>query len=658
MKQRLIGNNTVMVTDLPPQIAADHKKCREYFDSLFPGEIIAIKIAPNVPGLMGLKDERFKHVTALEKAQAVLNKKGERPTTRTTLLVGKKVDAIDYHTEQIAQIDNLLYSNIAAGQDAPKKWKKLLNVKQDPTADPENLKQQMGMKRSKAINRHLPKSQVCFLIFKDANKASLAALASMSAMTGKFNSQWAPEPADVYWGELYIGSTSRAIRRVIIWFVVILTTFFNAIPITFITGLYNLGALSTASWANGFADPIINNSVASGIISGVIPSLLITIYFSLIPKFIHFLCNKEGHYSYSSVERSMLSKYFFFIVFNIFLVSLLGSGILGIINQFSYLAQNPTQIVTLLATSLPLQVPYFINYVLTAAVIAHFLFLIRPVDIILYELKKRILAKSARDFRGLLTPPNVWITPRITMDILIFLIVIVYSTIAPLILPFGLIFFIFAYVATKHNLLYVYEIPLESGADLWPNIFSRMMVGVMIYQLTLTGIFAIFLNIAGAVICGVLFLFTIAYTQIVHKIFDQKFEYGAMDDAFKSDITNTTVRLRKVDKQMVDYDHPITYNWEDPEPQVAAAAQLEEGRGAQPANVKLGKAGRDLLPLGETVGEAFNGTVAHDRSNSKFPADIAARMQAGRRRDEEKRIPHNKTTTDLPGSEDEGSVRG
>jgi len=491
------------------------------------------------------------------------------------------------------------------------------------------------------------------LIFKDANKASMAAQTSFSALTGNFNSQWAPEPADVNWEQLHINSTSRAIRRVIVWFLVILTTFFNAIPILFITGLFNLNAISNTSWGAGFADVITSNGVLNGIVTGILPSLITLIYFSLIPKFIHFLCSKEGHHSYSSLEKSMLSKYFVFVVVNIFLVSAIASGFWGVLNQLTNIAQDPIGLVTKLATSLPLQGPLFINYVLTSAVIAHFLFLIRPADIIIYELKTRFLAKSARDFRTLNQPPNVWITPRLTMDLLVFLIVTFYSTIYPLILPFGLIYFIFAYLSTKYNLLYVYEIPWESGANLWPNLFSRMMVGVMIYQLVLVGLFAIFLNIAGAVVCGVLFLATILFTQITHKIYDHRFEYGSLDDTYKSDVVNEVVQLRKVDKQLVDYDHPITYNWEDPESQTQAS--VEEGRTRK--TDKLGKAGRDLLPLGETVGPSFNGTIALDRSHAKFPQDIIDRSM-GRSHLPEKRIPHVKNTTDLPGDEDIVSHRG
>jgi hypothetical protein len=61
------------------------------------------------------------------------------------------------------------------------------------------------------------------------------------------------------------------------------------------------------------------------------------------------------------VQRSVFNKYYLFLVFNVFLGSIFASGFFSIMPQ---IIQNPGTIPTLLAESLPLQVTYFLSYVM------------------------------------------------------------------------------------------------------------------------------------------------------------------------------------------------------------------------------------------------------------------------------------------------------
>ena len=70
---------------------------------------------------------------------------------------------------------------------------------------------------------------------------------------------------------------------------------------------------------------------------------------------------------------------------------------------------------------------------------------------------------------------------------MVLMIVMTYSTIAPLLPPFGVLFFIFAYVMYKYQLLYVYINDYQSGGFMWYAVFARSVVALLFASITLLG---------------------------------------------------------------------------------------------------------------------------------------------------------------------------
>lgn len=65
------------------------------------------------------------------------------------------------------------------------------------------------------------------------------------------------------------------------------------------------------------------------------------------------------------------------------------------------------------------------------------------------------------------------------------------SIVKPLILPFTAIYFGFSYLVYKYRLLNVYHRPFESRGQAWPIAFNRIAMGLLIFQLFMTGIFTV-----------------------------------------------------------------------------------------------------------------------------------------------------------------------
>jgi hypothetical protein len=73
--------------------------------------------------------------------------------------------------------------------------------------------------------------------------------------------------------------------------------------------------------------------------------------------------------------------------------------------------------------------------------------------------------------------------------ILIYIICIVYSVLklGVLILAFGLVYFVVGYFTYKYQLLYAMDHPRYSTGKAWPMIVYRVILGLIVFQLTMAG---------------------------------------------------------------------------------------------------------------------------------------------------------------------------
>jgi len=275
-----------------------------------------------------------------------------------------------------------------------------------------------------------------------------------------------------------------------------------------------------------------------------------------VPDILQFLVAFQGLFTRAEVEHQVFTKYFAFLVVNIFLVSLFTGSLFGHLEQY---IRYPADIITLLATALPKQSNFFINYVLVQSFLTFSLLLWRPLDITKQFLKK-YLAKSKRDFREVELAKPCSYHSLLAQHILIFVIVSTFSTMSPLILPFGFCYFLLAYITLKYNIMYVYEHSYEAGGVMWPLIFDRMMFGLVLYQLTLIGVFSIYNFPAGPSLAGATLIFTVLFWIWIHYRFDKQSKYGALEDWINEG------SLPK-DFDLTCYNHPALSEIEEPEPQ-------------------------------------------------------------------------------------------
>ncbi|PRQ29543.1 putative calcium-dependent channel, 7TM region phosphate [Rosa chinensis] len=451
----------VLVRDIPAVSEGPNRKDQvdSYFRAIYPETYYKSLIATDNKVVNKLWKELEGFRKKLERAEAVYatskttgSPGGTRPTNKTGFLglCGAKVDSIEYYTEKI-------------NETIPK-----LEAEQKATL------------REKQLN-------AAIVFFTSRAAAAAAAQSLHSQMVDKWTVTDAPEPRQVLWPNLKIKFFQRQVRQYVVYIIVALTVVFYMIPITFISAFTTLDNLVKLI---PFIKPVVRQSALKTVLEAFLPQLALIIFLALLPKLLFALSKAEGIPSQSHAVRSASGKYFYFTVFNVFLGVTIGGTLFS---TFKEIQKNPSleKIITLLANSLPGNATYFVTFVALKFFIGYGLELSRLVPLIIFHLKRKYLCKTEGELKAAWQPSDLGYGTRVPGDLLIITIVLCYSVIAPLIIPFGVLYFGIGWLVLRNQALKVYCPAYESYGRFWPHMQVRILAALLLYQVTMFGFFGV-----------------------------------------------------------------------------------------------------------------------------------------------------------------------
>uniref|UniRef100_A0A669EEU7 Transmembrane protein 63A n=1 Tax=Oreochromis niloticus TaxID=8128 RepID=A0A669EEU7_ORENI len=215
------------------------------------------------------------------------------------------------------------------------------------------------------------------------------------------------------------------------------------------------------------------NALNSPIISQFFPTFLLWAFSALLPTIVYYSTLGEAHWSRSSEQLSMMRKLYFFLLFMVLLLPSLGL----------------TRCVFL-----PGQGAFFVNYVIAAALVGSAMELLRLPGLLLYIIRLMI-ARSAAE-RKYVKEKQAYEFEYGAMYgwiLCLFTVILAYSIICPVIVPFGLLYMVLKYLVDRYNLCFVYlsarldrQVHLEAvnqalGAPIiclmWLYFFSVLRIG-------------------------------------------------------------------------------------------------------------------------------------------------------------------------------------
>ncbi|KAM7524869.1 hypothetical protein LguiA_014771 [Lonicera macranthoides] len=449
----------VLVRDIPPAPKGQTRKEQvdTFFSSIYPDTFYRSMVVTDNKEANKIWLEIEGHKKKLERAEAIyaLSKKtaspeGRRPTHKTGLLglIGKKVDSIEYYNDKITEL-------------TPK-----LEAEQKVT-----LRE---------------KHQASAIIFFTSRVIAASAAQNLQArMADTWTTMDAPEPRQLIWSNLSKNFYERQIRRSVVYVIVFLTIIFYMIPIGLIsafTTLENLRKLLP------FLKPIIDQEAIKTVLQAYLPQLALIVFLALLPTFLLYLSKAEGNPSKSHAIRASSGKYFYFTVFNVFIGVTVGGTLFS---TFKNLQENPNDIVPLLARSLPGNATFFLTFVALRFFIGYGLELSRIVPLIMFHLKRKYLCKTEAELKKAWAPGDLAYGTRVPGDMLIITIVLCYSVIAPIILPFGVVYFGLGWLILRNQVLKVYIPSYESYGRMWPHTHTRILAAMILFQVTMFGYFGV-----------------------------------------------------------------------------------------------------------------------------------------------------------------------
>ncbi|KAF9950518.1 hypothetical protein BGZ72_007853 [Mortierella alpina] len=501
---RMPQSTTILVTGIPKGLNSE----AALFDIFngFPGGIAKIWLNMQPKDLLKLCKERDHVVAQLEMAEYNFvrsayrrsRKDGSKPVEprrpigriSSIPFVGDKVDLIEHYTERLCHLNQVIEQ-----------------AQQSALLEPLNS---------------------AFIQFHNQFAAHSAVQTVVHPVPFRMTPMFAEvSPLDVVWENMNLGTLIRKGRHMIIVVVATVLVLLLTIPTITIAGFANINKLiETLPFLEFLRD---YPKTVVGIIQGILPPLLIIGLMSLLPIVLTAMAQYEGHERHTAVMLSVMSRFFMFLVVNVLLISTLSAGILPTIRELEEKIRNDQFSLTFIANriseSLAGASTFFVTYVLLQSFTGPVLELLQIGPLLLNFLFVRIFNKSPRqiwDVQGRLMEANYGII--FPPAILVFCIGIVYATVAPLILPFVTLYFTLYYFVFRHQFLYVYHQPIETGGLAFPRAVKHTYTGIFISEITLFSHFLLKLTSFQTVPQLVLLLILILVTAMSLSNMNQAFD--------------------------------------------------------------------------------------------------------------------------------------
>ncbi|KAG0039383.1 hypothetical protein BGZ82_008483 [Podila clonocystis] len=493
-RAKSITNRTVMVIGLPQHLQND-RSLATFYESIGVGMVESAHVCRHVRLLKKLIEQREHALRALEKTYSEYygNPSGvpsydpDSIYSENDRTLGNRTSTDDHdHEDQDDENAALLRSSIPG--------KKRLTMRLGflgmfgKKVDRIDHRREVFITLDRAVqkmrmSRVFAKTSIGFVTFEEMNSAQILAQTVNTRETLSCVTSLAPEPRDVFWDNLNIPPSELGVRSIVVNTTVFFLVFFWAGPVGVFSSFLNLDSLEKL--LPGITVIAESSPIIKSLIQGFLPTIGVTIFLAVVPKILEALSERQGIQAHSEVARSIYNKYFTFILFNVFLVFTVVGTWAQSVNKVYH---NIGELALILAQSLPRVAPFFVNYVILKGIGLLPLQLLQIGEVI-EQTAKGFLSKSPRDYAESRAPPELKYGVVYSNATLMFVIVLIYSCIQPLILVFGVAYFAMGCLVYKYQLLYVFFHPNESGGLTWPMVYNRIILGLMIFQTTMLGLF-------------------------------------------------------------------------------------------------------------------------------------------------------------------------
>ncbi|KAK1553424.1 hypothetical protein Q3G72_034783 [Acer saccharum] len=366
---------------------------------------------------------------------------------------------------------------------------------------------------------------VAFVTFKSRWGAALAAQSQQHSHPLQWITERAPEPRDVYWRNLTISYRILPLYRIGVFIAASLLTIFFAIPVTAVQGIAKFEKLK--KWF----PPVRAIELIPGLSSvlvGYLPSVILNGFIYVVPFAMLGIAKFGGSVSRSQVEIKTCSMVFYFLVGNVFFISLISGSLLEEIGEsFTHPQNFPSH----LASAVSAQADFLLTYILADGLSGFSLEALQAGMLLLDFIKSHTCGRGEGN-PYLYSLPYFRVIPVVSLSILIGS---VYAVVSPLLLPVLVGYFFLGYAVYVNQIQDVYETVYETCGQYWPHIHHYIFVGFILMQITMIGLFGLKSKPAAAIATIPLLLITIMFNEYCKIRFLPTFLHNSIQNAVEND---------------------------------------------------------------------------------------------------------------------------
>eukprot|EP01117_Protostelium_nocturnum_P008703 TRINITY_DN3119_c0_g1_i1.p1 TRINITY_DN3119_c0_g1~~TRINITY_DN3119_c0_g1_i1.p1 ORF type:complete len:1053 (+),score=313.25 TRINITY_DN3119_c0_g1_i1:280-3438(+) len=356
------------------------------------------------------------------------------------------------------------------------------------------------------VKKNVGMTRVGFVTFKYVGTAMAAAQSLHSSHKKKWIIKLAPDPKNIIWANLSFRHREQFLRSCLCGGALFGLFAFYTIPVTAISAFTNLNYLRDVVVFRSLVNWLESNSFLKGVVGSFLPTLALQIFMALLPIILKFILKNGKYYLKTELEMGVTKAYWTFLLLNVFLVTSLTGSLFKIIND---VFEHPTLLISLLASSLPSQAEFFIEYMIVSTFVQYPFQICKLIDFGLKYLNMWSFCYTETERREIRREEeNFDYVKDFSEELLAFSIGLTYSVMQPIILPFTFLFFVFAHFVQRHQFVFVIRTKFE-GYQMLEYIINILTLSCIIFQITMTGVFALQLFPAGSIFCALMIAVTI-----------------------------------------------------------------------------------------------------------------------------------------------------
>ncbi|KAJ8561386.1 hypothetical protein K7X08_027576 [Anisodus acutangulus] len=355
-------------------------------------------------------------------------------------------------------------------------------------------------------------SAAALVFFRNRYAALVASQGLQSSNPMSWVTDLAPEPDDMYWSNICVPYRLLWIRKIALLVASILFVAFFLVPVSVTQSLVHLDKLQKTF---PFLRGILKREGVTQLVTGYLPSVVLILFSYIVPPLMMLFSKMEGSISRSGRKRSACIKVLCFFIWNVFFGNIVSGSVIERLNKIFKDVNN------LLSTAVPSTATFFMTYVLTSGWASLSVELLQPFGLICRLFSRFILRNKDASSHGTLTFPYHTEVPRI---LLFGLFGFAYAILAPLILPFLVVYFSIAYLVYRNQILNVYVTKYQTGGTYWPIVHNTTIFSMVLMQIIALAVFGFKKSSSTSSIIIPLIICTLLFHEYCRERFEPLFK--------------------------------------------------------------------------------------------------------------------------------------